>query len=158
MDIRHAVGVKAGAPAGKLTDVLTYRGSSRFNERGARRLNSASGPSGTTSKCLRCPLTSISSGPAPSPGGHTHIARFAGYSQSSEAPPRSGPAPSIATVWVLFLSLATPSLPHERSKGTSDGRRNHQGSGRTESGNPLRVFESNLVRHEQSQFWRAIAA
>jgi alkylhydroperoxidase family enzyme len=33
MDIRHAVGVKAGVPADKLTDVLTYRGSARFNER-----------------------------------------------------------------------------------------------------------------------------
>ena len=33
MDIRHAVGVKAGVPAEKLTDVRTYRESSHFNER-----------------------------------------------------------------------------------------------------------------------------
>jgi alkylhydroperoxidase family enzyme len=33
MDIRHAVGVKVGVPAEKLTDVLTYRESPRFNER-----------------------------------------------------------------------------------------------------------------------------
>src|SRR5260370_39987496 len=33
MDIRHAVGVKGGVPAEKLTDVLTYRESPRFNER-----------------------------------------------------------------------------------------------------------------------------
>jgi len=33
MDIRHAVGVKAGVPAEKLTDVRTYRESPHFNER-----------------------------------------------------------------------------------------------------------------------------
>ncbi|MFZ1118656.1 MAG: hypothetical protein WB580_08220 [Candidatus Binataceae bacterium] len=33
MDIRHAVGVKVGVPAEKLSDVVTYRGSPRFNER-----------------------------------------------------------------------------------------------------------------------------
>jgi alkylhydroperoxidase family enzyme len=33
MDIRHAVGVKAGVSAEKLTDVLTYRESPHFNER-----------------------------------------------------------------------------------------------------------------------------
>ena len=33
MDIRHAVGVKVGVSAEKLTDVLTYRESSRFNDR-----------------------------------------------------------------------------------------------------------------------------
>ena len=33
MDIRHAVGVKAGVPAEKLSDVLTYRESSHFSER-----------------------------------------------------------------------------------------------------------------------------
>jgi alkylhydroperoxidase family enzyme len=33
MDIRHAVGVKAGVPAGKLSDVLTYRESSHFSDR-----------------------------------------------------------------------------------------------------------------------------
>ena len=33
MDIRHAVGVKVGVPAEKLTDVLSYRRSPRFNER-----------------------------------------------------------------------------------------------------------------------------
>lgn len=32
MDIRHAVGVKVGVPAEKLTDVLMYQGSPRFNE------------------------------------------------------------------------------------------------------------------------------
>jgi 4-carboxymuconolactone decarboxylase len=33
MDIRHAVGVKAGVPAEKLTDVLTYRESPHFSQR-----------------------------------------------------------------------------------------------------------------------------
>ena len=33
MDIRHAVGVKAGVPPAKLADVLTYRESPRFSER-----------------------------------------------------------------------------------------------------------------------------
>jgi alkylhydroperoxidase family enzyme len=33
MDIRHAVGVKQGVPAEKLTDVLTYRESPHFDER-----------------------------------------------------------------------------------------------------------------------------
>jgi alkylhydroperoxidase family enzyme len=33
MDIRYAVGVKVGVPAEKLSDVVTYRGSPRFNER-----------------------------------------------------------------------------------------------------------------------------
>ena len=33
MDVRHAVGVKAGVPAGKLDDVLQYRGNPRFSER-----------------------------------------------------------------------------------------------------------------------------
>src|SRR5713101_896636 len=33
MDIRHAVGVKAGVPANKLADVLTYRESPHFSER-----------------------------------------------------------------------------------------------------------------------------
>jgi alkylhydroperoxidase family enzyme len=33
MDIRHADGVKVGVPAEKLGDVVTYRGSPRFNER-----------------------------------------------------------------------------------------------------------------------------
>jgi len=32
MDIRHAVGVKQGVPAEKLTDVLTYRESPHFDE------------------------------------------------------------------------------------------------------------------------------
>ena len=32
MDIRHAVGVKVGVPAEKLTDVLTYRESPHFSE------------------------------------------------------------------------------------------------------------------------------
>jgi alkylhydroperoxidase family enzyme len=33
MDIRHAVGVKAGVPAEKLADLLNYRGNPRFTER-----------------------------------------------------------------------------------------------------------------------------
>jgi alkylhydroperoxidase family enzyme len=33
MDLGHAVGVKLGVPMEKLTDVLIYRGSSRFNQR-----------------------------------------------------------------------------------------------------------------------------
>jgi alkylhydroperoxidase family enzyme len=33
MDIRHAVGVKAGVPADKLADILTYRESPRFSAR-----------------------------------------------------------------------------------------------------------------------------
>jgi alkylhydroperoxidase family enzyme len=33
MDIRHAVGVKAGVPAATLADVRTYRESPRFSER-----------------------------------------------------------------------------------------------------------------------------
>jgi len=33
MDIRHAVGVKAGVPAETLADVLQYRKSPRFSER-----------------------------------------------------------------------------------------------------------------------------
>jgi alkylhydroperoxidase family enzyme len=33
MDIRHAVGVKAGVPAEKLADVLTYRENPCFSER-----------------------------------------------------------------------------------------------------------------------------
>jgi alkylhydroperoxidase family enzyme len=33
MDIRHAVGVKAGVPAEKLADVLAYQESARFRER-----------------------------------------------------------------------------------------------------------------------------
>jgi alkylhydroperoxidase family enzyme len=33
MDVRHAVGVKAGVPAETLADVLTYRESPRFSER-----------------------------------------------------------------------------------------------------------------------------
>src|SRR5262249_23301075 len=33
MDIRHAVGVKAGVPAETLADVLVHRESSRFSER-----------------------------------------------------------------------------------------------------------------------------
>ena len=33
MDIRHAVGVKAGVPGEKLAEVLTFRESSRFSER-----------------------------------------------------------------------------------------------------------------------------
>jgi alkylhydroperoxidase family enzyme len=33
MDIRHAVGVKAGVPAEKLADLLNYRGSPHFTER-----------------------------------------------------------------------------------------------------------------------------
>jgi alkylhydroperoxidase family enzyme len=33
MDIRHAVGVKAGVPSGKLAEVLTFHESSRFSER-----------------------------------------------------------------------------------------------------------------------------
>jgi hypothetical protein len=33
MDIRHAVGVKAGVPADKLADILTYRESPCFSER-----------------------------------------------------------------------------------------------------------------------------
>jgi len=33
MDIRHAVGVKAGVPAKKLADVLMYRESPHFSER-----------------------------------------------------------------------------------------------------------------------------
>jgi alkylhydroperoxidase family enzyme len=33
MDIRHAVGVKAGVPAEKLADVLDYRDNPRFSER-----------------------------------------------------------------------------------------------------------------------------
>jgi len=33
MDVRHAVGVKAGVPAEKLADVLQYRGDPRFSER-----------------------------------------------------------------------------------------------------------------------------
>jgi alkylhydroperoxidase family enzyme len=33
MDIRHAVGVKAGIPPEKLADVLAYRASPRFSER-----------------------------------------------------------------------------------------------------------------------------
>jgi len=33
MDIRHAVGVKVGVSAEKLTDLLTYRESLHFNER-----------------------------------------------------------------------------------------------------------------------------
>jgi alkylhydroperoxidase family enzyme len=33
MDVRHAVGVKAGVPAEKLADVLCYRGNPRFTER-----------------------------------------------------------------------------------------------------------------------------
>jgi alkylhydroperoxidase family enzyme len=33
MDIRHAVGVKAGVPSEKLAEVLTFQESSRFSER-----------------------------------------------------------------------------------------------------------------------------
>ena len=33
MDIRHAVGVKAGVPSEKLAQVLTFHESSRFSER-----------------------------------------------------------------------------------------------------------------------------
>jgi alkylhydroperoxidase family enzyme len=33
MDIRHAVGVKAGVPSEKLAEVLTFHESSRFSER-----------------------------------------------------------------------------------------------------------------------------
>jgi alkylhydroperoxidase family enzyme len=33
MDIRHAVGVKAGVPGEKLAEVLTFQESSRFSER-----------------------------------------------------------------------------------------------------------------------------
>ena len=33
MDIRHAVGVKAGIPAETLAEILDYRGNSRFTER-----------------------------------------------------------------------------------------------------------------------------
>jgi alkylhydroperoxidase family enzyme len=33
MDVRHAVGVKAGVPSEKLADVLDYRGNPRFSER-----------------------------------------------------------------------------------------------------------------------------
>jgi alkylhydroperoxidase family enzyme len=33
MDVRHAVGVKAGVPTEKLADVLCYRGNPRFTER-----------------------------------------------------------------------------------------------------------------------------
>ncbi|MGH7913814.1 MAG: carboxymuconolactone decarboxylase family protein [Candidatus Binataceae bacterium] len=33
MDIRHAVGVKVGVPAEKLSDVVTYQESPHFNER-----------------------------------------------------------------------------------------------------------------------------
>lgn|GEM_PF-5507740 len=48
MDIRHAVGVKAGVSAEKLADVLPYRESSRFKERGnGLRFSSASGSLGT---------------------------------------------------------------------------------------------------------------
>ena len=33
MDIRHAVGVKVGIPAGKLADLLHFENSAQFNER-----------------------------------------------------------------------------------------------------------------------------
>ena len=33
MDIRHAVGVRAGVPSEKLADVLAFRESSRFDDR-----------------------------------------------------------------------------------------------------------------------------
>jgi alkylhydroperoxidase family enzyme len=33
MDIRHAVGVKVGVPAGKLADILTFQESPHFSER-----------------------------------------------------------------------------------------------------------------------------
>ena len=33
MDIRHAVGVKAGVPAEKLANLISYRGNPQFSER-----------------------------------------------------------------------------------------------------------------------------
>ena len=48
MDIRHAVGVKAGVPAETLAAILDYRDNPRFTEREQAALaSSASAPPGT---------------------------------------------------------------------------------------------------------------
>jgi hypothetical protein len=75
----------------------------------------------------------------PFSGQDTHIARSAAGSHSFSALP--GPAQASG-------------LYHPRRR-TSDGRRNHRGSGRTESGNPSAYLIVILCATRKSQFWPA---
>ena len=69
------------------------------------------------------------------------------HSLFAERAPDDLDSRSAGHLYRLRLAPRRQAIPH--------GRRNHQGSGRTASDNSLRLFDSNLVRHKQSQFWAA---
>ncbi len=80
-------------------------------------------------------------------------------------PPFSGQDTHTLLVLRQAATRSPPSLDQPQASGlyhprrrSSDGRRNHRGSGRTESGNPLRLFDSNLVRHKKEPVLASFSA